>query len=159
MNNRDNNKSTGTQSLTVGEVAEILVDSVGFWTRALGFFELFSVPGVMVHLRRWAFQDVLLVAEPPEEGAAEELRGSPALSLAFACVRNQIDEIAGVCAAESPGCASAPVDTPWNTRDLHVSAPDGVYVVMTAAKPYDPDSAAAHNLAEIGITPPEDHDE
>lgn len=24
MNNRDNNKSTGTQSLTVGEVAEIL---------------------------------------------------------------------------------------------------------------------------------------
>ena len=38
-----------------------LAASVDFWTRGLGFFELFSIPGTLVHLRRWAFQDVLLV--------------------------------------------------------------------------------------------------
>lgn len=57
----------------------------------------------------------------------------------------------------SPGSVSAIVDTPWNTRDLHITAPDGVQVVFTAAKPYDPDSAAAKNLAKIGILPPEDN--
>lgn len=36
--------------------------SVDFWIRGLGFFELFSIPGRLVHLRRWAFQDVLLVS-------------------------------------------------------------------------------------------------
>jgi hypothetical protein len=43
-----------------------LAASVDFWTRGLDFFELFSVPGQIVHLRRWAFQDVLLV---PAESA------------------------------------------------------------------------------------------
>ena len=37
-----------------------------FWTEALGFFPLFSIPGRLVHLRRWAFQDVLLVPAPQE---------------------------------------------------------------------------------------------
>src|SRR3954466_5351661 len=27
--------------------------SVDFWIRGLGFFELFSIPGRVVHLRRW----------------------------------------------------------------------------------------------------------
>lgn len=35
--------------------------SVNFWTRGLDFFELFSVPGQLAHLRRWARQDILLV--------------------------------------------------------------------------------------------------
>lgn len=39
-----------------------LAASVDFWTRGLGFIELFTIPGSLVHLRRWAFQDVLLVA-------------------------------------------------------------------------------------------------
>lgn len=37
-----------------------LRESVDFWVRGLGFFDLFSVPGEITHLRRWAFQDVLL---------------------------------------------------------------------------------------------------
>ena len=41
-----------------------LTASVDFWTQGLDFFELFSVPGQLVHLRRWAFQDVLLVPTP-----------------------------------------------------------------------------------------------
>jgi len=38
-----------------------LAASTELWIRGLGFFELFSIPGQIVHLRRWAFQDVLLV--------------------------------------------------------------------------------------------------
>ncbi|MDR2997989.1 MAG: VOC family protein, partial [Microbacterium sp.] len=33
-----------------------LAASTDFWVRGLGFIELFSVPGQVVHLRRWAFQ-------------------------------------------------------------------------------------------------------
>ncbi|GEC07647.1 hypothetical protein SSP24_53020 [Streptomyces spinoverrucosus] len=49
-----------------------LAASVDFWTRGLGFFELFGIPGTLVHLRRWAFQDVLLVqaASVPEQAPA-----------------------------------------------------------------------------------------
>lgn len=51
-----------------------------FWVRGLGFFELFAIPGRLVHLRRWAFQDVLLVpaASVPEQ--------APPMSFSFACV-------------------------------------------------------------------------
>lgn len=42
--------------------------STDFWARDLGFIELFTIPDQVVHLRRWAFQDVLLVPAPPETG-------------------------------------------------------------------------------------------
>jgi len=45
--------------------------SVDFWTEALGFFTLFSIPGQLVHLRRWAFQDVLLVPAPQAPAPAD----------------------------------------------------------------------------------------
>ncbi len=38
-----------------------LAASADSWIRGLGFIDLFSVPGQVTHLRRWAFQDVLLV--------------------------------------------------------------------------------------------------
>src|SRR5690606_8642077 len=62
-----------------------LTASADFWVRGLGFVELFGIPGTLVHLRRWAFQDVLLVAETsvPEQ--------PPAMSVSFACVLDQID--------------------------------------------------------------------
>ena len=64
--------------------------SVDFWTEALGFFTLFSIPGQLVHLRRWAFQDVLLVPTPQ----APTLADGPSMSVSFSCVLSQIDEIA-----------------------------------------------------------------
>jgi len=51
--------------------------SLDFWVRGLGFSDLFSIPGTLVHLRRWAFQDVLLVAA--DRAAAEP----PALEVSF----------------------------------------------------------------------------
>jgi catechol 2,3-dioxygenase-like lactoylglutathione lyase family enzyme len=125
-----------------------LAASVAFWTRGLGFFELFAIPGGLVHLRRWAFQDVLLV---PAESVPEQ---APALSVSFACVLGQVDSLVEACRALRPDSVDGPRDTPWNTRDVVVITPENARVVFTAGKPFDPASAEARNLAAIGITRP-----
>ncbi|MEU5402330.1 VOC family protein [Streptomyces sp. NPDC005963] len=126
-----------------------LTASVDFWIRGLGFFELFSIPGSLVHLRRWAFQDVLLV---PAESVPEQ---TPALSLSFACVLDQVDSLVENCRALRPNAVDGLRDTPWNTRDVSVITPENVRIVFTAAKPFDPASQEARNLEAIGITPPD----
>lgn len=122
-----------------------LAASVDFWTRALGFFDLFSIPQRLTHLRRWAFQDVLLVpsATVPEQ--------APLTQLNFACVLSQIDEIVKACQAVDPDCVSEPKDTPWNTRDITIVTPEHARVVFTAARSFDPASKEAANLRTIGI--------
>lgn len=126
-----------------------LAASVDFWTRALGFFDLFSVPGQLVHLRRWAFQDVLLV---PTASAPDQV---PAVSLSFACVLDQIDGLLTACRAHDAGVVSEPRETPWGTRDVEVITPERVRVVFTAAKPFEPASPTAEHLEAIGITAPD----
>lgn len=125
-----------------------LVAAEKFWCEGLGFFNLFSVPGRMVHLRRWAFQDVLLVA-------AESADALPAASVSFACVLDEIEPLAAACEVVAPGSALAPRHTPWNSVELEVHTPENMRVIFTAAKPFDPASQEAKNLAEIGITAPE----
>ncbi|MFD0364032.1 VOC family protein [Nocardia sp. GCM10030253] len=126
-----------------------LAASVDFWIRGLGFFDLFSVPGQLTHLRRWAFQDVLLV--PGERPA-----GAPGLSVSFACVLSQIDPIAAECEELLPGCTTGPRQMPWNSVELEIVTPENIRVIMTAARPYDPNSAAAEYLRAIGIGAPEE---
>jgi hypothetical protein len=125
-----------------------LAASADFWVRGLGFFELFSIPGRLVHLRRWAFQDVLLV---PGMSVPEQPAG---VSLSFACVLGQVDSLAQACRALRPDSVDGPRDTPWNTRDVVVITPENARVVLTAAKPFDPASPQARNLEAAGITPP-----
>lgn len=125
--------------------------SVDFWTEALGFFPLFSIPGRLVHLRRWAFQDVLLVPAPQEPYPAP---GS-AMSVSFACVLSQIDEIATACEQRRPGSVTGPRITPWNSSEVEVTTPEGVRVVLTAARPLDPGSEQADNFRRVGIEVPE----
>ncbi|MER7417928.1 VOC family protein [Micromonospora peucetia] len=125
-----------------------LAASVDFWTRGLGFFELFSIPGTLVHLRRWAFQDVLLVS------AASVPAQAPAVSFNFSCVLYQLDSVVEACRALSPDSVDGPWDTPWNTRDVEVITPENARIIFTAAKPFDPASQEARNLEAIGITPP-----
>src|SRR5216117_4055020 len=61
-----------------------------FWIRGLGFIDLFSIPGRLTHLRRWAFQDVLLApGEQPTE--------APVMSVSFASVPGQLDELVARC--------------------------------------------------------------
>lgn len=124
-----------------------LAASKDFWTRGLGFVDLFSVPDRLTHLRRWAFQDVLLVP-------AEHVGEVPAMSVSFACVLSQIDRIAARCEELVPGCTSGPREMPWNSIELTVVTPENARVVMTAAQPLDPRSARADDLRAIGIEVP-----
>lgn len=123
--------------------------SVDFWTRGLGFIDLFSVPDTIVHLRRWAFQDVLLVPTTNTPGQ------TPGMSLSFSCVMSQIEAVFEACRVLSPNSVTEPQDTFWNTRDLEIITPENVRVVFTAAKPYDRDSQEARNLDSMGIPAPE----
>jgi hypothetical protein len=125
-----------------------LAASTDFWVRGLGFFELFGIPGRLAHLRRWAFQDVLLVA------TAAVREQTPAMSVSFACVLRQLDSVAEACRALSPGSVDGPRDTLWNTRDVEVITPEHARVVFTAAKPLDPASQEARNLEAVGIFAP-----
>lgn len=127
-----------------------LAGATEFWTRGLGFFELFSIPGQVVHLRRWAFQDVLL-----KPRTIEAASGATVTQVNFACVLNELSSIADACNTLRAGSSSTPFDTPWNTRDIEVTTPDGTRVVFTAAKPMDLDSAEVKNLAKVGIIAPE----
>ncbi|MGZ0069156.1 VOC family protein [Microbacterium sp. Yaish 1] len=126
--------------------------STRFWTAGLGFFELFTIPGTLVHLRRWAFQDVLLVAADPASAPTSE---PPALTYSYACILAELDGIAAACRGLAPGAVGEPRDTPWNSREVEIRTPENARIVVTAAKPYDPGSAAARSLAAIGITPTE----
>jgi len=121
-----------------------LAASRDFWIRGLGFIDLFSVPDRLTHLRRWAFQDVLLM---PAEGVDE----APAMSISFACVLSQIDEIAARCEELVPGCTSGPREMPWNSVELTVVTPENARIVMTAARPLDPQSPQADRLRAVGI--------
>jgi len=126
--------------------------SVELWTRGLGFFEFYAAPGQVTHLRRWAFQDVLLV---PSDDPADVLATPPAMTVTFSCVLSQVDQIAAACEELVPGSTTGPRQTPWNTVDLEVVTPENVRVIMTAARPYDPDSAEAQSLRdELGIEGP-----
>ncbi|MGO4616905.1 VOC family protein [Nocardia sp. 2YAB30] len=126
-----------------------LAASADFWGRGLGFFDLFSVPGRITHLRRWAFQDVLLVPDGRPAGAS-------ALSVSFSCVLSQIDQIAAACAELLPGCTTGPRRMPWNSVELEIVTPENTRVIMTAARPYDPNSVEAEHLRAMGIEAPEE---
>lgn len=115
-----------------------------FWTDGLGFFDFFTAPDQFVHLRRWAFQDVLLV---PGETAS----GPSTSTMSFACVESQLQEIIEACENLVPGCTTGPEIKPWNSIQVDVLTPEKVHVTMTAARPFDPDSAAAEALKEVGI--------
>lgn len=124
-----------------------LAASLDFWVRGFGFIDLFTIPGQVTHLRRWMFQDVLLVptGAPPAPLTA---------SISFSCVLSQIDEIAQACTALVPGCTAGPRKTPWNTVDLEVITPENARVILTAARTLDPDSPEARNLEAAGIPLP-----
>ncbi|GAB2719828.1 hypothetical protein GCM10027089_49750 [Nocardia thraciensis] len=121
--------------------------SVDFWSRGLGFIELFSAPGQVTHLRRWAFQDVLLV--PGERPAA-----APVMSVSFSCVLSQIEQIAAACEELRPGSTAGPRTMPWGSVELEITTPEHVHVIMTAAQPYDPDGPQADYLDSVGIPAP-----
>ena len=140
--------------------AQDLTQSVEFWTDGLGFFVLFSIPGKLAHLRRWAFQDVLLVPageEPPPSApvpAAPFTSPASALTISFACVLNQIETTAEACERFRPGCVQGPRTTLWNSREIEVATPENMHVILTTTRPLNPHSEQAGNMERIGIRVP-----
>lgn len=136
----------GMPMFTINPTAD-LEASRRFWLEGLGFIDIFTIPDQVTHLRRWAFQDVLLVpGEQPET--------SPGISVNFSCVLSQIEEVRANCERLLPGCTEGPREMPWNSVELTVFTPENTRVVMTAARPIDPESELADELREAGFQIP-----
>lgn len=111
---------------------------VDWYVRALGFGVMFQGP--VVHLRRRKYQDILIVQATPERAATA---GGPAISFD---ADGEVDTMAARARAAAPvGSAviKGPIDTPWNTHELHVTDPAGHRLVFWSrrADP-DPESVA-----------------
>lgn len=133
----------GMPMFTLSPTAD-LAASRDFWTEGLGFIDIFTIPDQVTHLRRWAFQDVLLTpGTPPAETSA--------VSVNFSCVLSQIEEVKEHCEKLAPGCTDGPREMPWNSVELTVVTPENTRVVMTAARPIDPESTLADELREAGF--------
>jgi hypothetical protein len=116
-----------------------LVATAAWYERALGFGVMFRAP-MLVHVRRHKYQDLLLV---PRVGGPPG--GASALTLNFSA-DGEVDALAERARAAAPSGQSAvqdPIDTPWNTHDLHVTDPVGNHLVFTSrcAHP-DPEAQA-----------------
>ena len=107
--------------------------TVSWYVDGLGFLSLFTMPGpdgpALVHLRRWQFQDILV------RPAAGPVTAGTGCTLSFAAVYDEIDALAERAGQHGGGRVDAPTDTPWNTRDVVTTDPDGNVVVFTAARP------------------------
>lgn len=68
----------------------------------------------------------------------------------MACVRSQLEGLRSACEELVPGCTRGPFERPWNSTELEVTTPEGTRVVLTAANPLKPESAAAQGLVDIG---------
>jgi catechol 2,3-dioxygenase-like lactoylglutathione lyase family enzyme len=115
-------------------LARDLAATLSWYTGGLAFIELFTMPGpdgapLLVHLRRWQFQDLLV---RPARGPVTAGDG---WHLSFAAVYGEIDALAERARAHGGGRVDGPADTPWNTRDLTTVDPDGHVVIFTAARP------------------------
>jgi len=101
-----------------------------WYVNGLGFVELAVLPGpegepVLVHLRRFRYQDILLA---PGRDAEEKASG---VRVSFAAGDEDLDARAAIASAESGGTIDGPTRTPWNTRDLQFRDADGHLVVFT----------------------------
>ena len=113
-----------------------LEESEVFWTQGLGFVNLYTMPGVMIHLRRWAFQDVLIRKSGPNAGSPDADM-EPIGSLSVAVTEKQIDKIIETCERLRPGSTSAPIRKPWNSLEARIHTPEGLPLTLTAALAVD----------------------
>ncbi|HTF07562.1 MAG TPA: VOC family protein [Asanoa sp.] len=104
--------------------------TVDFFVNGLDFVSLFSLPGpdgrpALVHLRRWRYQDILVVPGAPQPGTG--------WSISMAALAEDLPALAAK--ASSRTTVDGPRDTPWNTRDVTVTDPDGYRIIFTARRP------------------------
>lgn len=123
----------GMPAFTSLRVSDLSV-SRRWWTDGLGFVELAVMPGPdgpesLIHLRRYRYQDVLLVGGRPT--------GAPApvgvmVSFAHAGPLDELAEIADRLRSLGAGDVSGPDETPWYAVQVTAADPDGYTVTLTA---------------------------
>jgi catechol 2,3-dioxygenase-like lactoylglutathione lyase family enzyme len=103
--------------------------SARFYQQALGFDNIFSMPG-LAHLRWVKYADLLLAG--PRDGQAVSLPRGAGVALNF----NLFDRFNGdlhalAAQARAYGAAvTGPVDQPWNVRELTILDPDGYRLIF-----------------------------
>lgn len=108
-----------------------------WYIEGLGFALLASVPGpsgevALIHLRRWRYQDLLLVP------ARQPLPSTPAdrgIRLTFSAHGTDLDALVASARATGGGSVEGPTATPWNTLDVLARDSDGYEVVFTSTLP------------------------
>ena len=113
-----------------------LDESEVFWTQGLGFIDLYTMPGMMIHLRRWAFQDVLIRKSGSNTRSPDTDMESIG-SLSVAVTEKQIGKIVDACERLRPGSTSAPLRKPWNSLEAKILTPEGLVLTLTAALAID----------------------
>ena len=103
------------------------------WYAALGFVELAVMPAPdgsvqLVHLRRYRYQDLLLVPAG-EDGA---VRNTTRVSVAHTGELAELDALAEAVRAVGGGEVVGPTTTPWRAVELEARDADGHVVVLTA---------------------------
>lgn len=95
------------------------------WYGALGFANVFEMPGLLAHLRWARYADLLVRPDASLQGPKG--RG---VTLTFA-VPQGLDALAGRARAAGAVFLREPGDRPWNARDFALADPDGYAIVFT----------------------------
>jgi len=114
--------------------------AVSWYVEGLDFVRLFTMPGpdgrpVLVHLRRWRYQDILLRLAAPGEVPPASSAPRTGWTPSVMALAEELDALAARARAQGSGTVEGPLDTPWNTRDLVTIDPDGNRLVLTARRP------------------------
>jgi catechol 2,3-dioxygenase-like lactoylglutathione lyase family enzyme len=105
--------------------------TLDWYVNGLDFIVLFSMPAGphgqgLVHLRRWRYQDILVRYGTPPGGE---------WSYSVMARHEELEALAERARAHGGGSVQGPLNTPWNTRDVRFTDPDGYTVIYTARRP------------------------
>ncbi len=123
-----------------------------WYVEGLGFALLASVPGpsgevALLHLRRWRYQDLLLVPARHPFPSTPMDRG---IRLTFSAHGIDLEALVAPARATGGGTVEGPTATPWNTLDVLARDPDGYEAVFTSSLPaHQQDSAFAARMEQV----------
>lgn len=106
-----------------------------WYVAGLGFALLAEVPGpsgsvALLHVRRWRYQDLLLV--PARHPIVATARG---IRLTFSAHGADLDALVARARMTPGGTVEGPTPTPWNTLDVVARDLDGYEIVFTTQLP------------------------
>lgn len=116
------------------------------WYGSLGFevlAEMGEGPMRVVHLRRYRYQDLLLVPASPATTppASEPASGGARINFSHTGPLDDLDTMVAAAREQSTGTVTGPTPTPWHAVEVEAIDADGHVVVMTARSATPPPQA------------------